>query len=379
MNHQIRKSDFRKEVEILVARIPKGRVMTYGQLAALCGRPRAARIVGGIAHFGDPELPWHRVVNKQGGLASGYPGGKFAHQQHLESEGVEVSDDYCVDVKKLLWRPGDVEASAMVLNSNFQRPTPKPPLVVIVGPTASGKSALGMQLAKKFGGEIICADSRTVYKGLDIGTAKPSQEDQETIPHHLLDVVDPGESFNVVDFKRLANQAINEISARGKLPIMVGGSGLYTDAVLFDYEFSAPSAPRDPQNPRHLHKEAPRSRKPLRPDTLIIGTSMERHELKKRISKRVEGMIEAGLAEEVRWLAQKFPESKALQAPGYRAVLRYFENDISLQEAKNLFIQNDYRLAKRQMTWFGRNEYIQWAKDQRQAVEFATTFLYKYR
>ncbi|MGH7194365.1 MAG: MGMT family protein [Candidatus Saccharimonadales bacterium] len=97
--------DFRKEVEALVARIPRGRVMTYGQIAALCGRPRAARIVGGIAHFGDPGLPWQRVVNKRGGLAAGYPGGRQGHRQVLEAEGVAVNDDYNVDIEKLIWWP----------------------------------------------------------------------------------------------------------------------------------------------------------------------------------------------------------------------------------------------------------------------------------
>ena len=96
---------FRKDVEALVAEIPKGRVMTYGQLAALCGNARAARIVGGIAHFGNPELPWQRVVNKSGGLASGYPGGRSGHKQVLESEGVAVDENYRVDVEELLWWP----------------------------------------------------------------------------------------------------------------------------------------------------------------------------------------------------------------------------------------------------------------------------------
>lgn len=98
-------SSFRKDVEALVAQIPKGRVMTYGQLAALCGNARAARIVGGVAHFGDPDLPWQRVVNKSGGLASGYPGGRSGHKQVLEAEGVDVSDDFRVDVQELLWWP----------------------------------------------------------------------------------------------------------------------------------------------------------------------------------------------------------------------------------------------------------------------------------
>lgn len=98
-------ANFKQRVEALVAQIPRGRVMTYGQLAALCGNARAARIVGGIAHFGDPDLPWQRVVNKQGGLASGYPGGRFGHKQVLESEGLAVSDDYRVDVQALIWWP----------------------------------------------------------------------------------------------------------------------------------------------------------------------------------------------------------------------------------------------------------------------------------
>lgn len=98
-------SEFRERVEELVRYIPLGRVMTYGQLAALAGNPRAARIVGGIAHYGDPDLPWQRVVNKQGGLASGYPGGRPSHQAHLESEGVQVSDDYYVNVERLIWWP----------------------------------------------------------------------------------------------------------------------------------------------------------------------------------------------------------------------------------------------------------------------------------
>lgn len=101
--------NFRERVEALVAQIPQGRVMTYGQLAALCGNARAARIVGGIAHFGDPALPWQRVVNKQGGLAAGYPGGRHAHAEHLRAEGVEVSDDMYVDVHMLLWLPDSLD------------------------------------------------------------------------------------------------------------------------------------------------------------------------------------------------------------------------------------------------------------------------------
>lgn len=102
-------SGFRERVEALVAQIPQGRVMTYGQLAAMCGNPRAARIVGGIAHFGDPDLPWQRVVNKQGGLAAGYPGGRHGHAEHLRAEGVGVSEDMRVDIHSLLWWPSGKE------------------------------------------------------------------------------------------------------------------------------------------------------------------------------------------------------------------------------------------------------------------------------
>jgi methylated-DNA-protein-cysteine methyltransferase-like protein len=98
---------FRDRVNFIVAQIPQGRVMTYGQIAALCGSARAARIVGGIAHFGDPDLPWQRVVNKKGGLAAGYPGGRQGHKTHLEAEGIEVSDDYYINVEELLWHPED--------------------------------------------------------------------------------------------------------------------------------------------------------------------------------------------------------------------------------------------------------------------------------
>jgi methylated-DNA-protein-cysteine methyltransferase related protein len=109
-------SDFKQRVQALVAEIPKGRVMTYGQLAALCGNARAARIVGGIAHFGDPDLPWQRVVNRHGGLALGYPGGREGHKQVLEAEGIKVDENYQVNIKELLWTPGqDQQAQARLL------------------------------------------------------------------------------------------------------------------------------------------------------------------------------------------------------------------------------------------------------------------------
>lgn len=248
-------------------------------------------------------------------------------------------------------------------------------LIVIVGETASGKSALGIELAKKFNGEVICADSRTVYKTMDIGTAKPSAEEQKAVPHHLLDVVGPDQPFTVAGFKHLANEAIQDITRRGRLPIMVGGSGLYVDAVLFDYGFSDVKATRDPENPRHISKDEPRSRQDLRPNTLLIGLTLPRDVLQKRIELRVENMLQAGFIDEVKRIQQKYPDSKALQAPGYKVFRDYIKGTITLEEAKTLFVRNDMNLAKRQRTWFKRNRDIHWLNNSKGAVALITTFL----
>lgn len=262
-------------------------------------------------------------------------------------------------------------------NLNSQTLPSTPPMVTIVGPTASGKTALSIELAKRFNGEIICADSRTVYKYLDIGAAKPTKLEQETVPHHLLDIVSPDEQFTAADFKRLANEAIDEISSRHKLPIMVGGSGLYIDAVLFDYGFSDNAQERDPANPRHLSKAVPRVRQPARDNTLIIGMQVPREVLKDRIIKRVDGMVAAGFIEEVQWLIANYPGSKALLAPGYKAFTHHISGRISQEEAKQLFIKNDHQLAKRQMTWFKRNKSIHWISGSEQAFDLVQDFMDK--
>lgn len=252
-----------------------------------------------------------------------------------------------------------------------------PKLIVIVGPTASGKTALAMDLAIRFKGEIICADSRTVYRGLDIGTAKPTLQDRSKVRHHLLDVVSPDESFTVADFKQKANDAIADIASRGKLPILAGGSGLYIDSILFDYSFSSDTKIRDSVNPRHAHRSVAGSRKNLRDNTLIIGLDTEPEILKERISKRVDQMVRDGFIGEVRDAELQYPNSKALHAPGYKAFLEYLRGEKTLDEAKSLFIHNDIRLAKRQKTWFRRNKSIQWALNRDEVVELTTTFLNK--
>lgn len=242
-------------------------------------------------------------------------------------------------------------------------------LLVIVGPTGSGKSALAMRLARLYGGEIVCADSRTVYKGLDVGTAKPTRADRNEIPHYLLDVVEPNQPFTVADFKKLAEKAIDEIKRRGKLPMLVGGSGLYVDSVLFNYGFSAPDEPRDPDNPRHLAKDVPKSQGGLRQDAVVIGLELSRQTLRERIAARVDDMVSIGLIEEVKKLLANYPNSKALDSTGYKAFIQYLDGDISLDEAKALFVKNDLALAKKQMTWFRRNKFIQWFTDESSAIE----------
>lgn len=251
------------------------------------------------------------------------------------------------------------------------------PLVVIVGPTASGKTALGIELARQFNGEIICADSRTVYKHMDIGTAKPTAVERRTAPHHVLDVVEPDQAFTVVDFKRLAEQSLAEVTERGHVPIMVGGSGLYVDAVLFNYSFLPEGATRDSANPRHAHQDSPHTKQPLRENTIVLGLDVPREILRQRIEVRTEVMIKEGLVREVRWLLEHYPGARALHAPGYTAMTAYVQGQISLEEATRQFVRNDYQLARRQVTWFRRNKSIQWVSDPSRAVELVTTFLNK--
>jgi tRNA dimethylallyltransferase len=285
-----------------------------------------------------------------------------------------------------------------------------PPLVVIVGETASGKSALAMELAQKFDGEIICADSWTVYKGFDIGTAKPTAEEQAAVPHHLLDEADPAKGFSAAEFQKLALNTIQSIVLKGKLPIMVGGTGLYIDSVLYDYSFLPPSDPQlrrelnamsleqvleraeelgldttgiDLRNKRRVirlieNNGVRPTKKPMREHTLVIGLKRSREELQERITARIDAMVEQGLVDEVRRLGERYGwECEPMRAPGYRALADYVRGEISLETAKERFKRNDLQLAKKQRTWFKRNSSIQWVNDRSNAVEIVTTFLNK--
>jgi len=266
-------------------------------------------------------------------------------------------------------------------------------LLAIVGPTASGKSGLAIKLAEELNGELICADSLTVRKCVDIGSAKPSKEEQEMVPHHLLDVAEPCADFTAADFKRLADEAIVDIKARGKLPILVGGTGLYIDAVLYNFQF-LPSGDRaereklnqmsltelqqrvaekdinvegiDTQNKRRLVRlletgGARPERSELIPGTIIAGINPAPLELKKAISARVNKMIRGGLEAEVQALASQYGwDCEALKGIGYREWQGFFEDKIDLEITKQNMIKSTNNLAKRQRTWLKRNKHINW-------------------
>lgn len=250
------------------------------------------------------------------------------------------------------------------------------PLIVIVGPTASGKTALAIEIAKKYNGEIICADSRTVYKGMNIGTAKPTVPEMQGIPHHLIDVVEPDQKFTVSDFKSLADKSIDDIHGRGKLPILVGGSGLYINSVIYDYDFSASNGPRDKQNPRHLSSDVPKQIQQIRPNTLILGINVDPEILKDRITKRVDQTVDDGLIDELKSLVKKYDwELSPMQAPAYKAFKPYIEGQVDLGQAKSQNIVYDSQLAKKQRTWFKRNNSIHWLSDPSEYVDILTTFL----
>ncbi len=283
------------------------------------------------------------------------------------------------------------------------------PLIVIVGPTASGKSALALDIAREYRGEIICADSRTVYKGMDIGTAKPTSAERAEIPHHILDVVTPDQTFTAAEFKRRSLLWIDDIAIRGRLPIMAGGTGLYIDGVIFDFAFLPPvpaeareelelmtleqlqaeiksrgiSMPNDPKNKRRLVRALETNgeipvKKGLRRNTLVIGLDVERDAIQRRIAARVDAMMDTGFVDEMRRLVDEYGwDAPGLSAPGYKAFRKYLEGRIGLSEAKAQFTHNDMQLAKRQRTWFRRNSYIHWVKNSDEAKQLVQEFLQK--
>lgn len=286
-----------------------------------------------------------------------------------------------------------------------------PPLIVIVGETASGKSDLALTLAKQFNGEIINADSWSVYRGFDIGTAKLSSLEKKAIKHHLIDVADPNKGFSAAEFKRLTVIALDEIYKKGKIPIIVGGTGLYVDSLIYNYSFLPASSKKDrtfyeSQNLDKLIKmcenlhydtknldlgnkrrvirllenkgKRPTSQ-PLRENTLLLGIQIDPKKLEANIQNRTTKMMADGLENEVKILANKYGwEIEPMKGIGYREFRDYFENNISEQELINRINRDTLKLVKKQKTWFKRNKSIQWHSNRDEFVDTVTTFMNKF-
>jgi tRNA dimethylallyltransferase len=283
------------------------------------------------------------------------------------------------------------------------------PLIVVVGQTAAGKSALALNIAERWNGEIIAADSRTIYKGMDIGTAKPSADDRRRVRHHLLDITTPDTPFTANDFKRMALATIDNVISRGRLPILVGGTGLYIDAVLYDFSFRGVfdpaqrthlaqlpvgtlqailtergiALPGNDKNPRHLIRAIEAegqvgTRRALRGNTLLLGLRLDRDTLLARVTARVDHMLAAGLELEVRRLSEQYGwECVPLQTIGYQEFRSYFEGRLSFDETRQAIITHTMQYAKRQKSWFNRNKSIHWISKTEESVDMLTTFLNK--
>ena len=286
----------------------------------------------------------------------------------------------------------------------------KIPLVIVAGATASGKTSLGIELAKKYNGEVISSDSMQIYKNLDIGTAKPTKEEMGDVRHHMIDIVAPTESFSVERYCSLARGIIEDIYNRGKLPIMVGGTGLYSDNTVYATEFTAPKRDEelsetlrlyaeengnealfeilrkeDPEEALKLHpndvkrviraietvRATGKSRSEIdresRPEVspynyLYLAIDMDRSVLYNRIEKRVDIMLEDGLLDEVKThiLPRLKDISTALTAIGYREAVWYFKGLCTYDEMVSLLKRNTRRYAKRQLTWLRRNNEVNW-------------------
>ena len=269
----------------------------------------------------------------------------------------------------------------------FQGKKMKTKIIVIVGPTAVGKTALAIEVAKRFNGEVVSGDSQQVYRGLDIGTAKASPEELATVPHHLIDVRDVTESYSAFDFVSEAKTAIEDIQNRGKLAIIAGGTGLYVQSLLEGYhlggetpheEILAYRASLEPFSDEELASLLVQNnlevsqfnrRRAMRAleiahfaqdlenqeslyEPLIICLDDERSQLYERINHRVDLMFDAGLLDEAKWLFDNYPDVQAAKGIGYKELFPYFRGEESLDEASDSLKQATRRFAKRQLTWF---------------------------
>ena len=295
----------------------------------------------------------------------------------------------------------------------------KPPLVVLTGPTAVGKTALSISLAKEINGEIISADSMQVYRQMDIGTAKIMPEEMQDVPHHLIDILDPDEDFNVVKFKELANACIEQIYSRGKIPILVGGTGFYIQAVLKDVSFQQEEETEirmeleklaqdkgahylyeqlqkvDPESAKVIHENNVRrviraleyfeqtgckisyhnqqeKEKESPYNFAYFVLEQDRNFFFERIETRIDLMMEQGLLDEVKSLYKKGygRDLVSMQGIGYKEIYAYLDGEYSLEDAEYILKRDTRHFAKRQLTWFKREKDVVWVnKDQYQTEE----------
>ena len=287
----------------------------------------------------------------------------------------------------------------------------KQKVIVICGPTASGKTALSIELAKKINGEIISCDSMQIYKHMNIGTAKPTHEEMQGIKHYLIDIVSPNERYSVADYKKDAKKAIKEIINHGKIPIVVGGTGLYLDSLIYEIEYQniefdenyrkelekqveekgldylyKKAKEIDPQATEKIspndkkrilrileiyhatgknktQQELESRKKEVEYDYHIYAIDWDREELYNRINKRVDIMIEQGLIEEVKKILEKYKKfPTAMQGLGYKEVVEYLEGKLTKDEMMEKIKMETRRYAKRQLTWFRKNKQTIWIK-----------------
>ena len=295
----------------------------------------------------------------------------------------------------------------------------KPKIIVIAGPTASGKTSLSIKLAKACNGEIISADSRQIYKTLDIGTGKVTKEEMAGVPHHLIDIVDPDETYNADDFKSDASQAITDITSRGNVPIIAGGTFFYVDTLLG--RITSPNIPpnpalrekleamsaeelynelrerdqrraseMDPQNKRRLVRAleivSAIGKVPVIPTdepykVLTIGIKREKEELRQRFKKRALEWLEAGFMNEIKNLLASGISEEQLQEIGfeYTLAVELYREEITQEEFLQKFVEKNWQYAKRQLAWLKREESIQWVEstDVHATIEKVQTFLNK--
>ena len=277
-------------------------------------------------------------------------------------------------------------------------------VIVITGPTAVGKTSLSIELAKKYDGEIINADSTQVYKTLDIATAKITEKEKEGIPHYLIDIKNIDENYTVYDYQKDARKCIDDILKRGKTPILVGGTGLYIKAALYDYKFNLETTKGDyskytkeelynmllkldPDTTIHINNRKRVERRldyiknnhttetnktdKLLYDAIFIGLTIDRDILYDRINKRVDIMIKNGLVEEAKRIYDSNIRTKAVLTPiGYKELFLFFDSAISLNEAIELIKQRSRRYAKRQYTWFNNQMNITWFTNPKDVYDY---------